>query len=173
LAVAALTVLLLAPGLLYAGFKIFEQGLPPLGSRQREQYLARQAAGYQALAYLNHSHGNDYTVYNLWGEYLVYHAEGRFIGDIYGPNRYQQVAPLLRRRDCALYHKLRSIDVDYLLIVRTQRPLKLPKDGCFQRSFRVIEATEDYLLLALQGSRPARKGVVSDPEPPGAWSPEP
>jgi 4-amino-4-deoxy-L-arabinose transferase-like glycosyltransferase len=145
----ALIVLMLAPGPLYAGYKILEQGPLPLGTRQREQYLARQVAGYPALAYLNHSHGEDYTVYNLWGEYLVYHADGRFLGDIYGPNRFTQVAPLLRRDDNALYDKLRSLGVDYLLILRHHRPFELPDTDGIQRSFRIVESTDDYILLAL------------------------
>jgi hypothetical protein len=126
----------------------------PLGSQQREQYLTRKVAGYPALSYLNQNHGNDYTVYVLWGEYLAYHAEGRFLGDIYGPNRFNQVAPLLRRGGNRLYDKLRSLEVDYLLIVRRHRPVKLPDHRRFRRSFRVVESNDDYILLALR--RPER-----------------
>jgi 4-amino-4-deoxy-L-arabinose transferase-like glycosyltransferase len=140
---------LLAPGPLYAGYKIYEQGPLPVSREQRSSYLAKQVTGYSAIALLNQTRGSDYTVYTLWGEHLAYYADGRFLGDIFGPNRISRISPLLRNSR-ALHGKLRSLGVDHLLILRHRRPVKLPTDRFFLQHFQTIAEDEDFILLVLQ-----------------------
>ena len=94
-ATTLLTLLLLAPGPLYAGYKIHKQGWPPVGAEARSAYLDRQVDGYRAIAAMNDLEGRDYTVYALYGENLRYWAEGRFLGDRFGPARFSRIEAVL------------------------------------------------------------------------------
>ncbi len=141
-------VLLLAPGVLYAGYKILEQGSLPVNREQRGAYLTRQVPGYPAVAAMNELEGRDYTVYTLYGENLRYYADGRFLGDWFGPARFSRIEAVLGDSR-ALAHELRSWGACFFL-VRHPRPHELmPADAYFHRSFRLESERAGFALYRL------------------------
>src|SRR6185295_598011 len=75
---AWLCIACLLPGWLYAAYRIERQGRPPLTEAAREVYLARRLALYPAIAWLNRTRGDNYTLYALHAENMTYFADGRF-----------------------------------------------------------------------------------------------
>lgn len=137
LAVAA-CVLAFLPGWCYGMYRIHRQGPVPVAAEQREAYLSRRLPLYPALSHVN-EHGNDATVYGLWAEEMIYYAEGRFLGDWYGPTSYRR---LLRgvRNAADLHRGLDRFGVDYLLVANGRQPLPVPEDAAFRRLFRPVYA---------------------------------
>lgn len=124
--VAVLVALVLAgPGLLYGAYRLARQGPVPTTPAVREQFLATRRPGYGAIAYLNSTRGEDYTVYCLWGEELRYFARGRFVGEWVGPARFGRITVAAERGPEALIEELRALGADYLVVVHgnaTARP---------------------------------------------------
>ena len=148
LATPLLAALLLAPGVLYAGYKIHQQGRPPVGAEERRAYLGRQVPGYPAIATMNDLAGRDYTVYALYGENLRYYAEGRFLGDRFGPFRFSRVEAVLGDSR-ALADELDGLGACFLLL-RHPRPRQLlPDDAESRRLFRERAAGEGFVLYRL------------------------
>ncbi len=145
LATPLVTALLLAPGPLYACYKIHKQGWPPIGAEQRTAYLARQVEGFWAIQTMNQLAGRNYTVYTLYGENLRYYAEGRFLGDWFGPARFSSIEAKLGDAG-ALAGELGDLGACFFLI-RHPRPRELmPADpGHFQE----ITAGDGYALYRL------------------------
>jgi len=129
-----LAALLLLPGWAYGVYRIARQGPLPVTAQEREAYLSQKLPVYAALAHLNRRHGEDYTVYGLYAENMVYHAEGTLLGDWNGPARYSQVLPAFHDPE-ALHRRMRELDADYLLIVR-DRGVALPDAPEWRRRFR-------------------------------------
>ncbi|HEX2223873.1 MAG TPA: hypothetical protein VHN15_06685, partial [Thermoanaerobaculia bacterium] len=140
-------VLAFLPGWCYGIYRIHRQGPVPVTAEQREGYLSRRLPLYPALSHVN-GHGNEATVYGLWAEEMIYYAEGRFLGDWYGPTSYRR---LLRGvRDAADLH--RSLDrygVDYLLVSNGRQPLPVPEDAAFHRFFRPVYADPNARVFEL------------------------
>ncbi len=143
-----IALILLAPGWAYGVYKTIRLGPPPVNAAAREQYLARHVVGYPAIALLNRTHGSDYTVYTLFGENLAYFAEGRFLGDRFGPARFAEIRRSLRypRR---LHKKLSDLGVDHLLILDSGRAVSLTRTANFRRHFSELESQPGYILFAL------------------------
>ena len=164
-----LAALLVAPGVFYAGYKCWEHGWPPIGAAQRATYLSRQVPGYPAIETMNRLAGRDYTVYALYGENLRYYAEGRFLGDRFGPARYSKIEAVLGDSR-ALAGALDRLQACFFL-VRHPRPRELmPADPGFLRRFREQAAGEGYVLYRLpeiacardtaKAKKTAKKGSV-------------
>ncbi len=115
---ALVAVALVGPGLLYGAYRMARQGPVPTTSAVREQFLATRRPGYGAIAYLNRTRGEDYTVYCLWGENLRYFARGRFIGEWVGPARFGRVTAAAERGPEALVEELHALEADYLIVMR-------------------------------------------------------
>jgi hypothetical protein len=98
----------IAPGILYIGYRLTLQGLPPA---DREAYLARRVPEYTALM-----HAGQERVYVCGGEQLKYYARGQLLGDFIGPYSYQRVLA----GDVA--ENLRRIDVRYFLVAKRVCP---------------------------------------------------
>jgi hypothetical protein len=75
-----LSLLALAPGLAYAGFRLLRQGAPPLSAAQRQEYLERNIAEYRAL-----EHRGAGRLYVCGAEQLKYFGGDDVAGDVMGP----------------------------------------------------------------------------------------
>ncbi len=142
------TGLLLAPGVLYAGYKIQKQGWLPVNAEQRVAYLSRQVPGYQAIAEMNDLEGRDYTVYSLYGENLRYYAEGRFLGDRFGPARYALIEAVLGDSR-ALAGELKSSGACFFLVLHPRSHELLRPDSHFSRHFSEQAVGDDFVLYRL------------------------
>ena len=124
------------PGWAYGIYRIDREGPLPVTTPERRLYLARKLPAYAALDHLNRLRGRDYTVYGLYLESMVYHAEGTLLGDWSGPARYSSVVPRMKDPG-ALHRRLRELGAEYLLISREQG-IRLPRGPEWDRLFRRI-----------------------------------
>ena len=144
-----MTVALISPGWLYAAYKIHQQGAVPLTPEGRDAYLTRRVPGYEALRTIQRVEGTEYSVYALYGENLRYYADGRFLGDWFGPVRFSRVKAVLGDGR-ALYDELRSLGACYLL-VRRPRPQALVPHDAFAREYLELRAAgDDFALYRLR-----------------------
>ena len=78
--VIVLSVLAIAPGVTYAGYRLARQGPPPLTSAQRQQYLEAHIPEYRAL-----ERRGPGRIYVCGAEQLKYYGGEEFLGDVTGP----------------------------------------------------------------------------------------
>lgn len=148
------------PGWLYAGYRVARQGPPPVTGAAREAYLIRRLPVYPAIAFLNSQRGNAYTLWALHAENMAYFADGRFLGDWFGPASYGRV--LADARDAeALHRELRRLGATHLLVTdrtATGQPLRLPipENGAFLSWFQLVYRDPNTRIYALRplASRP-------------------
>ncbi len=163
LAAAGIVLLLLSPGMVWAGWTLARRGPPPVTTAQRDAYLGRFVRVYPALDALNRSLGSGYTVYGLFCENAAYFARGRFLGDHFGIYRYGLVTPALgdSRR---LHETLRRMGVTHLLVSEERHPVALPADEAFSSLFRPLPSPFGTRLFTLSPNPP--RGPISSPPRP-------
>lgn len=155
---AALALVVLLPGWLYAGYRIWLQGPVPATAQAREEYLVRQLPVYPAVRSLNRSLGSRYTVYAFNAENMTYFADGRFLGDWNGPARYARLIPHLND-PAALWQELRTLGADHFLIAKGTGVHLPVDDPAFPRLFRQIYSDSAADVYALAGTKIDRKTV--------------
>jgi hypothetical protein len=102
----------IAPGFLYAGYRLYVNGLPPATPAQREAYLAKRVPEYRAV-----TRAGTGTIYVCGGEQLKAYAKGELFGDFFGPWAYKNV--LDHRSDTAsIAERLRAIHAGYYLVAK-------------------------------------------------------
>jgi len=139
-------VMLIRPGWLYAVDKIWKEGYPPHNKKERGVYLSQRLPSFPAYQYMNQTKGYHYTVYALIDENMAYFADGTFMGDWFGPGRYERMFG--KFGDCqALLQELRLLGADYFLIRRREVSPKLPDEGFFKPPFQVVYENGDTLLF--------------------------
>jgi hypothetical protein len=108
------TLLLLLPSLGWAGHRLARLGPLPASAEARERFLLGRVPGFEALAFLNRTHGAGYTVYAAYAEHLRDYARGRYLGDWAGPHAFGRVldAPTA----AALRDQLGEAGAGYLLL---------------------------------------------------------
>jgi hypothetical protein len=147
----AVSVLLL-PGWLYVAWQIQRLGALPVTAQQRNEFLSRRLPVYPAIRYMNRTRGRDYTMYAFHAENMVYFAEGRFLGDWFGPASFEKVLSSGATPE-ALHSTLRALGVDYLLVVKERAP-PLPLDSPqFTKRFRVVYSDPHTRVFALAAPR--------------------
>jgi hypothetical protein len=144
----ALCAVCFLPAWCYGIYRINRQGPVPVTAVQREAYLSRRLPLYPAVAHLNRRYGAAYTVYGLWAEEMIYYADGRFLGDWYGPASYRQVLRNVRNAE-GLHRSLRRNDVGFLLVATGRQRLPVPEDAAFHRLFRQVYADPDARVFEL------------------------
>jgi hypothetical protein len=154
----AVSVAVLLPGWLYAGYHLVQQGPVPVTAAARDRYLEQRLPVWPAVRFLNRTRGRLYTVYAFHAENMVYLAQGKLLGDWNGPGRFDLMLPLTHD-PAALQRKLRELGADSLLVVEG-RGVVLPYDDPeFRARFRRIYsdgAAEVYeVLLPTNPSVPA------------------
>jgi 4-amino-4-deoxy-L-arabinose transferase-like glycosyltransferase len=135
-----------SPGWLYAAYKIGKQGYPPFTNQQREAYLTRRLPSYPAYQRLNQTRGSDYSVYALFDENMAYFADGRFMGDWFGPGRYEKVYRKLNNPQ-ALHQELRDLNANYFLVRTEKLKTPLPEGSYTRPYFSLIYRKETILLF--------------------------
>lgn len=149
-AAVAVTILLFAPGFFYAGYKMAEWGPPPATEAARSDFLSRRIPGYAAIRTLNEIAGGSYTVYALFAEQLHYYADGRFLGDWFGPTGYRRILRAAGNSR-ALHAELRGLGADYFLVRYRNPRARLPLDRGFRRRFHLVWRDAEYALYRLDG----------------------
>jgi 4-amino-4-deoxy-L-arabinose transferase-like glycosyltransferase len=125
-AVAAVALLLVLPGWLYAGHRLVLQGPPPVTAEERDEYLRRRLPLYPAVARVNELLRPGDSVYGLYAESMRDFVRGDFLGDWYGPQGYGELGPP-GGGSGVLGDSLRSWGVDFLLVAR-QAPVPIAVD---------------------------------------------
>jgi hypothetical protein len=147
--VAVAGALLLLPGLLYAGRDLWRRGAPPISSEGRERYLAQRLPAFPAIAFLNRTLGSQYTLYAYHSENMPFFADGRFLGDQFGPANFRRIIGGSPDTD-ALWQKLRALGADHLLVIQRRSsgiPIADPRFGEFFREVYSDKEDRVYALL--------------------------
>jgi hypothetical protein len=145
---ALLALALVAPGWLYAGYRLQRLGPLPVTAQERAAHLARVLPVYPAVEQLNREVRPGERTYLLFAEEMRYHLQGEVVGDWFGPHNYREIAPLLGDPP-ALAGRLRAIGVDYLLIGKTRGPLPSGVDAFWARDFVRIHDDAAAVLYRL------------------------
>jgi 4-amino-4-deoxy-L-arabinose transferase-like glycosyltransferase len=132
----AAAVLAFLPGWAYGVYRLGREGPLPVSALERRHYLAAKLPAYAALDHLNRLHGRSYSVYGLYTENMVYHAEGTLLGDWSGLARFAGAEAVMTDPE-ALHRHLRRLGAGYLLIERG-RGVRHPKGPEWDRRFRRI-----------------------------------
>lgn len=133
---AAVAAALLWPGWSYA----CEQwpGPPPATAGRRDLFITTRLPTYPLYQFLNRRYGRDYTLYALHEENMFYFADGRMMGDWFGPASFDRIRSRMKDGE-ALYQELQRLGADHLLIDFTGKGrLKAPQDEAFSRHFRPL-----------------------------------
>jgi Dolichyl-phosphate-mannose-protein mannosyltransferase len=147
--------LLLLPGGVYVAWQIGRLGPLPATAQQRREFLARQLPAYPAIDYLNRTRGRDYSVYAFHAENMAYFADGKFLGDWFGPASFAKIRASARTPE-ALHSRLRALGVDHLLVVKNRAPALPLVDPRFAERFRSVytDAHTRVFALAFTSSGP-------------------
>jgi hypothetical protein len=152
-AMAALGILVMAPGVFYAGYRLGRLGPLPTSPAARDRFLATTLPLYPAIRHLNVSRGGAYRLYAFHAENMRYFAAGEVVGDWNGPASFARMLPLAADPP-ALHAELLRHRVDHLLVPRASGP-PLPRgDREFARRFEPVYEDAAAQLFALR--RPPR-----------------
>jgi hypothetical protein len=179
---AALAILAVLPGWLYAGYRLVHQGPVPTTAEAKDRYLTRNLPVWPAVRFLNQTQGSRYTVYAFHAENMVYLAQGRFLGDWNGPGAFPAMHRLTRD-PAALHRKLRQLGADYLLAVDCCGLVLPEEDPEFQARFRKVYSDGVSEVFAVGPLTPGPSPIPSQPpgegrkadssEQSGRWCPSP
>ena len=151
---AALALLCFLPGWLYAGYRVARQGPPPLTAIEREDYLTRRLPVYPAIAALNRELGRGYVLWAWRAENMAYFADGRFLGDWFGPASFAHVQAAAPDAE-SLHRELRRLGATHLLLPargldgREIAP-PVPEDEAFRRWFALVYQDRHARVYALR-----------------------
>jgi 4-amino-4-deoxy-L-arabinose transferase-like glycosyltransferase len=160
LATAAICVVLAMPGYRKAkvasfhGWIAMPSEMPPSSKSQRDAYISSRIPEYKAVDYLN-THKGSYTLYSFPNSNLAAYVNGTFVGDWYGPARYQDYLARLEDPE-ALYRFFCDNNVQYLLLSQVNGPSGAHSDETLVPKFmnghlRLIYA-EDSLIYEVTPS---------------------
>ena len=143
--------LMLAPGWRFARGELDKWGAIPVTASERDLYLSRQLPSYPAYRLLRERTGNDYTVYVLHDERMAYYADGRFMGDLFGPARASRIESRLGSGQ-RLYEELRRLGADHFLVTDRAGVIELPDDQSFDMHFHLVFNSGNVQLYELTDS---------------------
>src|SRR6185436_7148096 len=110
-----LVLVALLPGIVVGWRELRRFGSIPRTAAERHAFLETRIWPYGALRFLATPAGTRHTVYVLHGENAAYYAQGRQLGDRFGPYRDKFIMPLFRRPD-RLARVLRSFGAEYFIV---------------------------------------------------------
>jgi hypothetical protein len=142
-----ITMICFSPGWLYAVRKVRNEGYPPCSKEEQEAYLMQRFPSFPAYQYLNQKRGRNYSLYALFDENMAYFADGSFMGDWFGPGRFERIYSKFSNLK-ALHQELRSLGANYFLIRRGRVPIEPPPEDFFSQShFKLVYKNEHVLLF--------------------------
>jgi hypothetical protein len=130
--IIGLSMLAIAPGIAYAGYRLWRQGPPPLNATTRRQYLEAHIPEFRALE----RRGSGRT-YVCGAEQLMYYGDGGFAGDVIGPYANQKIFGNAKNAG-DLDRALEPFSPRYLLISKrhcTPAWQRLPAAPLFERIY--------------------------------------
>ena len=130
--IIAASILAIAPGIAYAGYRLWRQGPPPLNATERRQYLEAHIPELRALE--RRAAGR---IYACGAEQLNYYGDGDLLGDVVGPYANETIFDIAKNAD-DLSRALKPLSVRYLLVSKRQcRPewQRLPAEPLFERIY--------------------------------------
>jgi hypothetical protein len=108
--IVVLSLLAIAPGVAYAGYRLWRQGPPPFTAAQRRQYLEAHIPEYRAI-----EHRGAGRIYACGAEQLKYFGGDDLLGDAIGPYANQTIFGNAKNAE-DLSRALRPLNIRYLLI---------------------------------------------------------
>jgi len=158
----ALAFALVLPGGAWAAHRLWRFGPLPVTAAERAAYLDERVEVHSALARLNSTLGAGYTVYCFHCENAAYFAEGRFLGDHFGPYRFSRLEAAFGNGRL-LYSALRGMGATHLIVGSDRGSVPLPSDSSFRALFERIPVPGGVLLFALRpdSGRLPRNATVS------------
>ena len=120
----------------------------PVTQQQRDTYLTWILPAYPAYKLMNELRGDNYRVYALYNVNVAYYADGTFMGDIFGPGRYDPIVKNLNDGR-ALYVELKRLEADFFLVNSAKWEVKVPQDAFFQQHFKLIYSREPIRVFEL------------------------
>ena len=138
-----------SPGWLYGVRKVRNEGSPPYVKEEQEAYLMQRFPSFPAYQYLNQTRGRNYSLYALFDENMAYFADGVFMGDWFGPGRFEKIYSKFSNLK-ALHQELGLLGANYFLIRRGRVNMNLPKVDDFAPSdFKLVYKNEQVLLFEI------------------------
>jgi hypothetical protein len=131
-ATVALTLLAIAPGIAYAGYRMWRQGPPPMNDAQRRRYLEVHVPEFRAMERRGAG-----RIYLCGAEQLNYFGGGDAVGDVIGRDANETIFGNAKNSG-DLARALRPLNVRYLLISKLHsRPAwqRLPSPPLFDRIY--------------------------------------
>lgn len=141
--------LLVAPGWWFALGRVKQNGRIPVNSGQRDIYLQLAHESYPLYKVLNERTGGRYRLFALYDRHMTCFADGEFLGDWYGPARYDRVTRRMATGE-ELLGALGEMRVDFLLVNFALGDAKLPDDETFRQRFRLLFRRERAALYDLR-----------------------
>lgn len=127
-----LSLVAIAPGFAYAGYRFVRQGPPPLTAPQRQRYLESHIPEYHAL-----EHRGPGRIYAVCAEQLKHYGGDDLLGDVEGPDSNEAIVG--RSADAEqLWRVLGKHQIRFLLISRHRAPIawqRLPSAPWFEMAY--------------------------------------
>ena len=162
LATAVIGVALVSGGGLFA-LKFWGRRPIQVTQRQRDDYLSAVLPSYPAYKLMNELRGDNYRVYALHDVNLAYYADGTFMGDIFGPARYDPIVKNLQDGR-ALYSELRRLRADFFLVNSAGWEVKVPQDEFFSKHFKLIFSRPTVRVFQLSEAEISSGDSVRSPQ---------
>jgi hypothetical protein len=120
----------------------------PVTQELRDEYLSRNKPAYQLIQIANMD--PSLNIYQLKFEDHVYYADGRMIGDHFGPARYSTIFNILGKAD-KLYDTFITIDIQ-LFLLNKEALIDRKLDESFSKYFLLIAENDNGFLYGLQNN---------------------
>lgn len=138
-------------------------GPPPATEAARSAFLRARRNEYPCIELLNERFGSDYTVCTVMAEPVACFADGRFIGDRFGPVSYRRTMERMAAGSKALHAYLNELGAGFLLIGMTE--VSVPYDEDFDRYFEPLCARYGARLFRVHDApipeRPVRQSIIN------------
>lgn len=141
----AISIAFFIPGGLYAFYRV-QNEYPPCTKEEQEVYLTQKLPSFPAYQYLNKTKGRDYSLYALFDTNMAYFADGIFMGDWFGPGRFEKIYRKFNDLQ-ALHRELGALGANYFLVKQKGVPINSPSEDFFSKSHFKLVFKNDHVLL--------------------------